>query len=83
MATPYITQQMKSYKPLSDDEYVLLDGKYQKLIWGKPSSLAVKDEKIWRQFIEWIAYKKVPMPAEKYMNEDTRVGYRILSSCYW
>jgi len=39
---------MKSYKPLSDDEYVLLDGKYQKLIWGKPSSLAVKDEKIWR-----------------------------------
>jgi hypothetical protein len=74
---------MKNYKPLPQDELVKLDNEYQKLIWGKPSTLYPKDAKVWKDFKEWITYKKLPLPCEKFMNEDTRVGYRILSCCHW
>jgi len=75
---------MKKYKPTELDEYVRLeDGQYQKLIWGKPSTLMKKDENKWLAFKAHIVKSKLPMPHARYMDEETRVGYRYMQSCYW
>jgi hypothetical protein len=71
--TPFITKQMKAYKPNDIDEFIRLeDGKYQKLIFGKPSTLYKKDERIWEAFKKWIKDEKKTVPCERFMNEETR-----------
>ena len=53
------------------------------MIWGKPSRLFAKDEKKWLEFKEYIKSNKLPMPDERYMDEDTRLGYRFMQATYW
>ena len=70
--------------PLDKDEIVrLIDGQYQKLIWGKPSRLFKKDEQKWEGFKQYIKENKLTFPESYYMDEDSRVGYRFMQSCYW
>lgn len=43
---------MRNYKPRDIDEFIrLADGKYQKLILGKPSRIYPKDEMKWKAFL--------------------------------
>ena len=53
------------------------------MVWGKPSTLYKKDERVWDGFKDYIINKKLTRPDEKFMDEETRKGYRFLQCCNW
>lgn len=75
----YITEEMRQWKPLLEDEYVYTSkGNKQRKMFGHPLVIPDDEEADWQKFLKWYEAKHGKTVDQKYLDTKERRGHRIL-----